>query len=49
MYEFYINSKKKDNETTTYQNKNIESEFKKLFLTGNNSQDNEQGEKQSKT
>jgi len=49
MYEFYINSKKKDNETTTYQNKNIESEFKKLFETGNNSQDNEQGDKQSKT
>jgi hypothetical protein len=48
MYEFYINSKKKDNEATTYQNKNIEYEFKKLFKNGN-SQDNEQGEKQSKT
>jgi zona occludens toxin (predicted ATPase) len=48
MYEFYINSKKKDNEATTYQNKNIESEFKKLFQNGN-SQDNEQGEKQCKT
>lgn len=49
MYEFYINSKKKESQATTYQNKNIESEFKKLFQTGNNSQDTEQGEKQSKT